>query len=111
MALLFVMLLLQIQLTHRKTFSISHLVEPGMLFILLNVILFVTLLGGSYPGLFRVSSQLPVLKGKFAFGKVKCVPSSFDRITVYGSINSFDRKRNSCPADGFDAKFKTERGR
>jgi putative ABC transport system permease protein len=71
MALLFVMLLLpQFNSLTEKTFSISHLVEPGMLLILLSVILFVTLLGGSYPALFISGFQpAAVLKGKFAFRK------------------------------------------
>lgn len=53
-----------------KTFSNAHLVEPSMLLIMAGVILFVTLLAGSYPALF-VSGFQPanVLKGKFEFRK------------------------------------------
>lgn len=53
-----------------KTFELHHLVEPGMLMIIGAVVLFVTLLGGSYPAIF-ISGFEPanVLKGKFAFRK------------------------------------------
>ncbi len=53
-----------------KTFSLSHVLNGPMLLIIFGVILFVTLLAGSYPALF-VSGFQPasVLKGKFAFGK------------------------------------------
>lgn len=70
-ALLFVMLLLpQFNTLTQKTFAISHLFAPGMILILLGVIAFVTLLGGSYPALFISGFQpAAVLKGKFAFRK------------------------------------------
>jgi putative ABC transport system permease protein len=53
-----------------KTFSVADLFEPAMLAIIAGVILFVTLLAGSYPALF-VSGFQPanVLKGKFEFRK------------------------------------------
>lgn len=53
-----------------KTFELRHLVEPGMLTIIAAVVVFVTLLGGSYPSIF-ISGFEPanVLKGKFAFRK------------------------------------------
>jgi putative ABC transport system permease protein len=53
-----------------KTFTIAHLFEPQMLLIMGGVIIFVTLLAGSYPALF-VSGFQPanVLKGKFEFRK------------------------------------------
>ena len=53
-----------------KTFEFHHLLEPGMLMIIGGVVLFVTLLGGSYPAIF-ISGFEPanVLKGKFAFRK------------------------------------------
>jgi len=53
-----------------KTFTIGNLFEPIMLLIMGGVILFVTLLAGSYPALF-VSGFQPanVLKGKFEFRK------------------------------------------
>jgi putative ABC transport system permease protein len=53
-----------------KTFEVRHLVEPGMLMIIGIVVVFVTLLGGSYPSIF-ISGFEPanVLKGKFAFRK------------------------------------------
>jgi putative ABC transport system permease protein len=53
-----------------KTFSFRHLFEPHMIVIVGSVIVFVTILAGSYPALF-VSGFQPasVLKGKFAFGK------------------------------------------
>jgi putative ABC transport system permease protein len=53
-----------------KTFEFRHLVEPGMLTIIAGVVIFVTILGGSYPAIF-ISGFEPatVLKGKFAFRK------------------------------------------
>lgn len=53
-----------------KTFTLYHLLEPGMLLIVGSVVLFVTILGGSYPAFF-ISGFEPaaVLKGKFAFRK------------------------------------------
>jgi putative ABC transport system permease protein len=53
-----------------KTFSYHYLINPRVLSILGLVVVFVTLLAGSYPALF-ISSFEPasVLKGKFAFGK------------------------------------------
>ncbi|HEY5825695.1 MAG TPA: FtsX-like permease family protein, partial [Cyclobacteriaceae bacterium] len=53
-----------------KTFSITYLLNPTTLLVILGIIIFVTLLAGSYPALF-VSGFEPasVLKGKFAFGK------------------------------------------
>ena len=53
-----------------KSFEFRHLIEPGMLMIIGAVLLFVTLLGGSYPAIF-ISGFEPaiVLKGKFAFRK------------------------------------------
>jgi putative ABC transport system permease protein len=53
-----------------KAFTYLHLVDAQMLLILSGVVVFVTLLAGSYPALF-VSGFEPasVLKGKFAFGK------------------------------------------
>ncbi len=60
----------QFNLLAGKTFSTGHLFEPSMLLIVGGVILFVTLLAGSYPALF-VSGFQPanVLKGKFEFRK------------------------------------------
>jgi putative ABC transport system permease protein len=53
-----------------KSFGLQHLVQPGMLLIIGSVVLFVTLLGGSYPALFISGFQpVVVLKGKFAFRK------------------------------------------
>lgn len=70
-ALLMVMLLLpQFNTLAHKTFVVAHLFQPGMLAILLAVMLFVTLLGGSYPAIFISGFQpASVLKGKFAFRK------------------------------------------
>lgn len=53
-----------------KTFTIGHILNGPTLLIIGGVIIFVTLLAGSYPALF-VSSFEPaiVLKGKFAFRK------------------------------------------
>jgi putative ABC transport system permease protein len=53
-----------------KTFAIGHVINGPMLLIIGGVIVFVTLLAGSYPALF-VSGFEPasVLKGKFAFRK------------------------------------------
>ncbi|HZY79814.1 MAG TPA: FtsX-like permease family protein [Cyclobacteriaceae bacterium] len=53
-----------------KLFTVSDLFDPAMLGIILGVILFVTLLAGSYPAIF-VSGFQPanVLKGKFEFRK------------------------------------------
>lgn len=53
-----------------KLFSVAHLFDPAMLLILTGVVLFVTLLAGSYPAIF-VSGFQPanVLKGKFEFRK------------------------------------------
>ncbi|CAN0121180.1 unnamed protein product, partial [Phaeothamnion confervicola] len=71
LAFLFVILLLpQFNSLSEKRFLISHLFQPGMLAILAAVIVFVTILGGSYPALF-ISGFDPakVLKGKFAFRK------------------------------------------
>lgn len=53
-----------------KAFEFRHLIEPGMLLIIGAVVLFVTVLGGSYPAIF-ISGFEPaiVLKGKFAFRK------------------------------------------
>ncbi|MBL7863161.1 MAG: FtsX-like permease family protein [Cyclobacteriaceae bacterium] len=53
-----------------KSFSVLHLFNGTMMLVLIGVIVFVTLLAGSYPALF-VSGFQPasVLKGKFAFGK------------------------------------------
>jgi putative ABC transport system permease protein len=53
-----------------KAFTISHLFDPAMLLIIAGVIIFVTLLAGSYPSIF-VSGFQPahVLKGKFEFRK------------------------------------------
>jgi putative ABC transport system permease protein len=61
-----------------KTFSISYLFEPAMLAIIAGVVLFVTLLAGSYPALF-VSGFQPanVLKGKFEFRKGSTVFRQF----------------------------------
>ncbi len=70
-ALTIVMILMpQFNSLTQKTFSIGHLFDVEMVFILLGVILFVTLLAGGYPALF-VSGFQPasVLKGKFSFGK------------------------------------------
>ncbi len=65
-----IILLPQFNTLSEKTFTIRHLMEPGMLLIIGAVMLFVTLVGGSYPALF-ISSFDPaaVLKGKFAFRK------------------------------------------
>lgn len=71
LAVLFVVLLLpQFNSLSEKRFLVSHLTEPGMLAIMGMVVLFVTILGGSYPALF-ISGFDPakVLKGKFAFRK------------------------------------------
>lgn len=53
-----------------KTFGYGHVFDPAMLLIMAAVILFVTLLAGSYPAIF-VSGFQPanVLKGKFEFRK------------------------------------------
>lgn len=65
-----VLLLPQFNTLAEKTFEVRHLMEPGMLMIIGAVVLFVTLLGGSYPAIF-ISGFEPanVLKGKFAFRK------------------------------------------
>lgn len=53
-----------------KTFTIPDIFKPGMLFIAGAVVLFVTLVGGSYPAIFISGFQpASVLKGKFAFRK------------------------------------------
>jgi putative ABC transport system permease protein len=70
-ALLLVILFIpQFNALTSKTFSIGHIFSLQMLLILGGIVLFVTLLAGSYPALF-VSGFQPasVLKGKFAFGK------------------------------------------
>ena len=53
-----------------KTFDLHHILNGPMLLIIGSVIIFVTLLAGTYPAVF-VSSFEPavVLKGKFAFGR------------------------------------------
>ncbi len=53
-----------------KTFELHHILNGPMLLIVGGVIIFVTLLAGTYPAVF-VSSFEPavVLKGKFAFGR------------------------------------------
>jgi putative ABC transport system permease protein len=53
-----------------KLFTVNHLFDPAMLLIAGGVIVFVTLLAGSYPAIF-VSGFQPanVLKGKFEFRK------------------------------------------
>ena len=53
-----------------KTFDLHHILNGPMLLIIGGVIIFVTLLAGTYPAVF-VSSFEPavVLKGKFAFGR------------------------------------------
>jgi putative ABC transport system permease protein len=70
-ALLLVILLIP-QFNHLtgKTFSLLHILNGKMMFIIFGVIILVTILAGSYPALF-VSGFQPasVLKGKFAFGK------------------------------------------
>jgi len=71
LALLLLMLFIpQFNQLTSKTFRIADLFEPSMLGILAGVIVFVTLLAGSYPALF-VSGFQPanVLKGKFEFRK------------------------------------------
>lgn len=67
---LVILFLPQFNALSEKTFNVGHLVEPGMLMIVGMVVLFVTLLGGSYPAFF-ISGFEPatVLKGKFAFRK------------------------------------------
>ncbi|MCU0420567.1 MAG: ABC transporter permease [Cyclobacteriaceae bacterium] len=53
-----------------KTFSPGYLFDPIMLLIVLGVIVFVTLLAGSYPALFVAGFEpATVLKGKFSFRK------------------------------------------
>lgn len=68
--LLVIILLPQFNTLSEKTFVVEHLFQPGMLFILGAIGLFVTVLGGSYPAFF-ISGFEPanVLKGKFAFRK------------------------------------------
>jgi len=67
---LVILFLPQFNTLSEKSFQIGHLFEPGMLLIIGIVVLFVTLLGGSYPAFF-ISGFEPasVLKGKFAFRK------------------------------------------
>jgi putative ABC transport system permease protein len=53
-----------------KSFSVRHLLEPGMVAVVGAVVMFVTLVGGSYPALFISGFQpATVLKGKFSFRK------------------------------------------
>src|SRR5690242_11734644 len=67
---LVVLFLPQFNSLSEKTFEFRHLIEPGMLMIIAAVVVFVTILGGSYPAIF-ISGFEPatVLKGKFAFRK------------------------------------------
>ncbi len=68
-AILLVLLLTpQFNILTGKTFTLSHILNGQMLLIIGGVVIFVTLLAGSYPALF-VSGFEPavVLKGKFAF--------------------------------------------
>jgi putative ABC transport system permease protein len=70
-ALLIVFLVLpQFNTLTAKTFTVAHVLNGPMLLIMAGVVVFVTLLAGSYPALF-VSKFEPaeVLKGKFAFRK------------------------------------------
>lgn len=68
--LLIAMLLPQFNTLTGKTFSLAHIFNKEMLMIIGGVILFVTILAGSYPALL-VSGFQPavVLKGKFGFRK------------------------------------------
>ena len=61
-----------------KTFTLGHILNPGMLLIIGGVVVIVTLLAGSYPALF-VSGFEPaiVLKGKFSFRKGSTVFRQF----------------------------------
>ncbi len=61
-----------------KTFTLSHILNPGMLLIIGGVVAIVTVLAGSYPALF-VSGFEPaiVLKGKFSFRKGSTVFRQF----------------------------------
>jgi putative ABC transport system permease protein len=53
-----------------KTFTPAYLLDPLMLLILAGIIVFVTLLAGSYPALFVAGFEpAHVLKGKFSFRK------------------------------------------
>ncbi len=70
-ALVLVALLLpEFNTLSEKTFQLSDLLNPEMILIIGAVVIFVTLLGGSYPAIF-ISGFEPatVLKGKFAFRK------------------------------------------
>lgn len=68
--LLVILFIPQFNTLTSKTFSIAYFAQPATLMIIAGIVLFVTLLAGSYPALF-VSGFEPasVLKGKFAFGK------------------------------------------
>jgi putative ABC transport system permease protein len=67
--LLVILLIPQFNDMTGKTFSVYHVVNMSMLQVIGGVVIFVTVVAGSYPALF-VSGFQPasVLKGKFAFG-------------------------------------------
>ncbi len=71
LALILVALLLpEFNSISEKSFRLDDLLNVDMLFILGGIVLFVTLLGGSYPAIFISGFQpATVLKGKFAFRK------------------------------------------
>jgi putative ABC transport system permease protein len=68
--LLVVLFMPQFNMLTGKMFELSHLFDAEMILIIVGVVLFVTLLAGSYPAIF-VSGFEPatVLKGKFSFRK------------------------------------------
>jgi len=110
--LLVVLLTPQFNVLTGKTFTLQHVFNSAMLLIIFGVIVFVTILAGSYPALF-VSGFEPatVLKGKFAFRKGSNIFRQFlTTVQFVVAVNTSCGYCHSCSANESDEGLEAKRG-